>query len=144
MQPLMELGHGRQGQTKQGGVKQVSTLVGRGIRDNTCPTFWCGILLSTRRRTLTTCRGVASYPPLKTLKMEINQETRTDSKSMRPCSSKKKGGKTYSEMNPLSVNPLSVMWVTGLKPPKCKLPKCHMGYWVEYPQTPHKTSNYNR
>ena len=51
---------------------------------------------------------------MKMTRMEINQETRINSQSMRMCSSKKKGGKPDGQTNPQSVKPLSVKLGTEL------------------------------
>ena len=88
MLPLTELGHGRQGQTKMGGVKQVSNTHVR-VKDEVCHSdAECSY---PHRGTYTDCRGVALYP--------INNQTRFDSQGMRMCSSKECGA-MHDPQNP--------------------------------------------
>ena len=91
IQPLTKLGHSWQGQTKRGGVKQVSIPYVR-RNDNVSLPPWHGILPPTRRGTLSTHRGVASYPPSKRKRNQISQETRINSQSTKMCSPNEKGG----------------------------------------------------
>ena len=109
--PLMELGHSRQGQTKRGGVKQVSTPMSGGMT--------MLVYLSDAEYSHPPEEG--SLPPvegwLHTLhwrwaKTKTSQETRIDSQSMRMCSLKKKGG---SKINPLGVTQamaLNSLWIS--------------------------------
>ena len=82
MLPLTELGHGRQGQTKKGGVKWVSNPH-VGVKDESVchPDMECSY---SPGGTYTNCRGVALY--------HLNNQTRIDSQHTRMCSSKEEGG----------------------------------------------------
>ena len=89
MQPLMELGPGRQGQT--GGIEMGKYLSIKRKKRQHLSTSLMQNTPTHQKRDLAACRGVVSYPPLNTMKTKTNQETRTDSQSTRTCSSKKKG-----------------------------------------------------
>ena len=81
MLPLTELGRGRQGQTKMGGVKWVSNPHVR-VKDKAV--CLSGMECSyPPRGTYTDCRGVALYP--------LKNQTIFDSQHTRVCFSKRKG-----------------------------------------------------
>ena len=81
MLPLTELGHGRQGQIKMGGVKQVSNPCVR-VKDKVVhlSDMECSYL---PRGTYTNCRGVALHP--------WKNQTRFDSQCTRMCFPKGRG-----------------------------------------------------
>ena len=101
---------------KTRGVKWVSNPCVRN-NNNICLPLWHRMLLPTKKGTLTTCRGAASYPPLEMMNMK-NEESRIDSQSMRTCSSKKQGGGW-----------ISPLWFTGLL------------VWIALEYHPFKTPN---
>ena len=85
--------------------------------DNICLPLWCRMLPPTERGTLTTCRGMASYPLLEMMKMKITKKPEMTASAW-GCALPRNRGDIWR-------NPLSVIQTTGLNglmvPPPSKL-----------------------